>query len=176
MNKIDSLLYDYLQPWLGLPSGRFIEIHQDFTRLQKPYASWQLLSSPQVGEVVLSDIDEDGCQQLGTNRTLTVQVNFYGDEACDLCDAFIMRLHADVALELGDELDLGLLGIVQPVDTSVYTGDTWERRYSVRVTLSSVIKATQYVNLIESVVIEGELDNSPDTLIVEVDAPYYEEP
>jgi hypothetical protein len=169
---LDDKLYDYLFPATGMAEGKFIEAHADKTAYKKPYATWQVVSNPQVGEVLTYDIDADGNQPYATNRTATVQVDFYGQDSSSSAYDFVLRLQGEEASERGYLLNLSFLSSLQPVDTSQALGDTWERRFSVRLNISNTVEALQQVGIIEAVEIEptftgGAIDPKSNLLIIE---------
>lgn len=161
MSLLDDKLFDYFSPTLG--SGvKFIEDHREEARPPKPYVGYELISNPQVGEKSNGAVDENGIQILYFNKTLTVQLNFYGDNSADDAETFLAKIYDEETLMLGETLNIGLLSTSQSIDTSTKIGKEWERRYSVRVVLSHVVERAQNVGLIETVWIEGEYSGGAD--------------
>jgi hypothetical protein len=165
----ETRLFDYLFPCTGLEvESQFIEIHQDFTRLQKPYASWQVLGTPQQGESITFPIDADGFQTISTAESVNVQVNFYGDNSLSLAKDFIIRLQMEASLYRGESLNFDYSTISQAIDTSTIVGDTYERRYSVQIALNATSALVQNVGIIEQAVIEGRIADAETTVTVGV--------
>lgn len=170
--SLDNKLFEFLFTATGMAEGKFKEAHADITAPAKPYATWQIISNPQFGEVMTYEIDEQGNQPLATNHVATVQVDFYGKDSSTTAHSFILMLQGEAAAERGYLLNLGFLSSMQPVDTSQAVGDTWERRFSVRLNISNTVEAVQQVGIIDTVVIEptftgGAIDPQSDLLIIE---------
>lgn len=154
MNELDSKIYDFLFPSVGVVKS-FREAHEDLTKSHKPYATWQVLTNAPFGTSNEQMIDEDGIQNVGSQKTMIVQIRFVGETAIDLANYFTVRLSLEASLRLGEELNFGVLDVTAPVDTSALIADTYERSYAVRLTLSHVVELTQDVGRIESAEYEG---------------------
>lgn len=154
MSALDDKVYDFLFPCVGLPEGKFIHALEDITRRKLPYADFQLIRNGVVGTSVM-DVDADGYQEINQDKVLEVQVNFYGDTSEQLAEDFLLRLEMELSLLRGEQLNFGLQSTTAPIDTSSEINKTWERRYTVRVTLSHTAAVLDNVGLIEHVIMNG---------------------
>lgn len=152
---LNDFLYLFIQPCSGLPENKVVEAYNKNPRPPKPFVDYHVLRAPSIGSGCVTDLDANGIQTTDMQKVAEVQVNFYGEQSLDLALAFINRFELESSLTRGEELNLGLLGIADPVDTSTPIAETYERRYSVRLRVSFNDEIKEDVGLIEHVDIAG---------------------
>ncbi|ALH46216.1 hypothetical protein POR1_11 [Pseudomonas phage POR1] len=156
---LNDFLYLFIQPCSGLPENKVVEAYNKNPRPSKPFADYHVLRPDTIGTGIVTDLDEDGVQTTDIQKIAEVQVNFYGEESAELAMAFVNRYELESSLIRGEELNLGLLGTPQIVDTSTPIAETYERRYSVRLRVSFNQEVKEHVGLIEHVDIQGEFSH-----------------
>ena len=157
MSALEDRLYDYLLPCLHVTEDRLIEAHADVPRPVKSYVDFHVISDAVVG-VSNRTVDEDGMLPIDHVKTLVVQLNFYGKDSKEEADLFLLKLEMESTLVRGELLNFGLLSYTTPVDSSTEIAKTWERRQSVRLTLSHTAFILDDVGLIEHVEIDGDFN------------------
>lgn len=156
---LNDFLFLFIQPCTGLPENKVVEAYNKNPRPAKPFADYHVLRPETSGSAVVTDLDADGVQTWDMQKVAEVQVNFYGENSLQLANAFVNRYELESSLVRGEELNLGLLGTPQVVDTSTPIAETYERRYSVRLRVSFNEEVKENVGLIEHVEIQGEFSH-----------------
>ena len=147
---LDDKLHDYLLPCLQVPAERFIHAHANITRPNKDYVDFHVVSNGTIGTETRGP-DENGMQEINHTKSVVVQLNFYGETAQESADLFLLHMDMEATLTRGEVLNFGLLSTTAPVDTTQEMAKTWERRYTVRITLSHSTAVLEDVGLIEHV-------------------------
>ena len=155
MSALEDRIYDFFFPCLNVAEDRFIEAHADIVRPHKSYVDYQIVNDTTTG-VDHGRVTAEGQMPIHQVKTLVVQLNFYGEDAKDAADLFLIKLEMESSLIRGEVMDLGLLSFTPPVDTSEVLAKTWERRQTVRLSLSHTMTVLDDVGLIEHVEVNGD--------------------
>lgn len=163
---------DALRNWVANQTGlTTIWMNPNAPRPAKPYATIQLISSPDIGLPYTSEPDDTGSGTIRIQREVTVSVQIYEEVTNNDPRAAYLR-----AIALRDSLYLpsvrdtlatdgwGLRGIDLLADTPQQVGDGWEPRATFDARFGVAVDQTDDLGLIETAEITGTVESGDESI------------
>ncbi len=165
--SIESGIYNWVNAVIGV-SATVLWSDQDFPRAGKPFVTLRLGTQNMLGSFdEVSNPDGAGLATISGERTMMVTIESYGTTAFDLINSVLNSLSKEsVRQSLYNDGGIAvhrtenILKLTEVVDTN------FEQRFSMDVIIGYKHVDTEQVSWIETIEIEGEIDNFGDTKTV----------
>jgi hypothetical protein len=162
---------DAIRQWVANQTGlTTVWLHPDAPRPDKPYATVQVLSSPDIGLPYTSKPDPEGQGTIRVQREVTVSVQVYEEVSNpDPRSAYLRAIDLRDSLYLPSVRDSlavdgwGLRGIELLADTPQQVGDGWEPRATFDARFGVAVDLTDDLGLIETAEITGTVESGDDS-------------